>query len=62
MSKVFLALVDGMRPDALTPAGHPLFEQLKKEASYALDAQTVFPSVSQIRMLSPEGLRLPVTV
>ena len=46
MSKVLLVLVDGMRPDALGPAGHPLFGQLKSEASYTLNAQTVFPSVT----------------
>ncbi len=46
MSKVLLVLVDGMRPDALAQTGHPLFDTLKLECAYALDARTVFPSVT----------------
>ena len=42
--KVLLILVDGMRPDALN--GIPQAEQVKKRASYTLNAQTVFPSMT----------------
>lgn len=42
--KVLLILVDGMRPDALP--GVPEAEAMKARASYAMDAQTVFPSVT----------------
>lgn len=41
---VLLILVDGMRPDALP--GIPAAERLMAESSYALDAGTVFPSVT----------------
>ena len=41
---VLLILVDGMRPDALP--GSPAAERLMAESSYALDAGTVFPSVT----------------
>ena len=44
--KALIVLVDGMRPDALALTGHPLFERLKSECAYSLDAQTVFPSVT----------------
>ena len=44
MNKVVLILLDGMRPDALD--GIPLVEELKKTASYTLEADTVFPSVT----------------
>ena len=42
--KVLLILVDGMRPDALN--GISQVEEMMKKASYALDAGTVFPSVT----------------
>ena len=42
--KVLLILVDGMRPDALDSV-EPA-QKMKRESSYALDAQTVFPSVT----------------
>ncbi len=45
-NKVILISVDGMRPDGLTACGNPYVEQLMKMGSYALDAQTVFPSVT----------------
>lgn len=44
--KVILVLVDGMRPDGLTACGHPFVQPLLEKASYALDAQTVFPPVT----------------
>ena len=44
MNKVVLILLDGMRPDALD--GIPLVEELKKTASYTLEAVTVFQSVT----------------
>ena len=43
-NKVVLILMDGMRPDSLGDI--PLVEELKKTASYTLDADTVFPSVT----------------
>ena len=42
--KVILILVDGMRPDAI--AEHPQVKDMMTAASYAMDAQTVFPSVT----------------
>lgn len=40
--KVLLILVDGMRPDSLK--GISCVERLKKQASYSLNAKTVYPS------------------
>ena len=45
-SKVILISIDGMRPDGLLQCGNPYVAELMKKASYALDAQTVFPSVT----------------
>jgi len=42
--KTLLILVDGMRPDALTNV--EAAQNLMKKSSYAMDAQTVFPSVT----------------
>lgn len=42
--KVLLILVDGMRPDGLEHIKQ--VQKMKKEGSYALDAQTVYPSVT----------------
>ena len=42
--KTLLILVDGMRPDALTNVAPA--QELMKKSSYAMDAQTVFPSVT----------------
>lgn len=44
--KVILILADGMRPDAMTACGHPFVKQMMEEATYAMDAQTVMPSVT----------------
>ena len=46
IEKVVLVLVDGMRPDGLMQCGHPFVTTLLKDATYALDAQTVMPSVT----------------
>ena len=46
MKKVHLILLDGMRPDALLTCGHPYVRRLLSESAYALDARTVFPSVT----------------
>lgn len=46
MSKVFLALVDGMRPDSLTICGHPFFKALLKESCCSMEMRTVMPSVT----------------
>lgn len=42
--KVLLILSDGMRPDAI--AGQKLFEYLKENGTYCMNAQTVMPSVT----------------
>ncbi|MBP3704931.1 MAG: alkaline phosphatase family protein [Clostridia bacterium] len=44
--KVILISIDGMRPDGLAQCGNPYVEELKKIGSYAMDARTVFPSVT----------------
>ena len=44
--KVILVLVDGMRPDGLLQCGHPFVSELIANSTHALDAQTVFPSVT----------------
>jgi len=44
--KVVLVLVDGLRPDGLAQCGHPFAKKLVAESSHALDAATVFPSVT----------------
>ena len=44
--KVILVSIDGMRPDGLLQCGNPYVQQLMQMASYTLDAQTVFPSVT----------------
>lgn len=44
--KVILALVDGMRPDGLKACGHSFADRLMQISTYALNAQTVFPSVT----------------
>ncbi len=45
-NKVILISIDGMRPDGALACGHPFVQQLMKIGSYALDAKTVFPSVT----------------
>ena len=44
--KVVLISIDGMRPDGLLKCGNPYVDELKKIASYTLNARTVFPSVT----------------
>ena len=44
--KVILVLVDGMRPDGLLQCGHPFVDELRKNATTYLHAQTVVPSVT----------------
>ena len=46
MNKVILISIDGMRPDGALQCGNPYVEELMKKGSYALDAQTVMPSVT----------------
>ena len=46
MSKVILVSIDGMRPDGVLQCGHPFVQKMMEIGSYALDAQTVFPSVT----------------
>ena len=46
MSKVFLALLDGMRPDSLTTCNHPFFRELLATSRYSMNMRTVMPSVT----------------
>ena len=46
MSKVLLVSIDGMRPDGVLQCGHPFVQKMMEIGSYALDARTVFPSVT----------------
>ena len=46
MSKVLLALIDGMRPDALAAVKHPFYHELLHTSSYSLKMRTVMPSVT----------------
>ena len=46
MSKVFLALLDGMRPDALPIANHPFYRELLETSAYSMKMRTVMPSVT----------------
>lgn len=46
MSKVFLILIDGMRPDSLTACGHPFYKELLSTSRYSLRTRTVMPSVT----------------
>lgn len=44
--KVILISIDGMRPDGFLQCGNPFAQEMMKLGSYALDARTVFPSVT----------------
>jgi len=44
--KVILISIDGMRPDGLLQCGNPYVDYLRNNASYTLDAKTVFPPVT----------------
>ena len=46
MEKVILILVDGLRPDGLEQCGNPYVAEMKKKASYTMNARTVMPSVT----------------
>ena len=46
MTKVMLALIDGMRPDSLTAVNHPFYRELLETSRYSLRMQTVMPSVT----------------
>ncbi len=46
MKKVILISIDGMRPDGFLQCGNPFAEEMMRLGSYALDAKTVFPSVT----------------
>ena len=46
MSKVFLALIDGMRPDSLTTCNHPFFRELQETSLHTMKMRTVMPSVT----------------
>ncbi|MBQ7337089.1 MAG: alkaline phosphatase family protein [Clostridia bacterium] len=45
-SKVILISIDGMRPDGVLGCGNPYVQTLLQNGSHALDARTVFPSVT----------------
>lgn len=46
MNKVILISIDGMRPDGLLACGNPFVQTMMEKAAYALDARTVYPSVT----------------
>ena len=46
MTKVFLALIDGMRPDALEAINHPFYRELLATSAYSLEMRSVMPSVT----------------
>ena len=46
MNKVVLALIDGMTPEGFLNSGNPFSEFILKNSLYALNAKTVFPSVT----------------
>lgn len=46
MNKVILISIDGMRPDGALQCGHPFVQEMMRRGAYALDAQTVMPSVT----------------
>lgn len=45
-NKVILISIDGMRPDGVLGCGNPFVQQMMALGSHALDATTVFPSVT----------------
>ena len=45
-NKVILISIDGMRSDGFEQCANPYIDELKKIASYTLNAKTVFPSVT----------------
>ena len=45
-NKVILISIDGMRPDGFTGCGNPFCTEMMEKGSFALDAKTVFPSVT----------------
>ncbi len=45
-NKVVLVLVDGLRPDGYLQCGNPFAQELMSVSSHAMDARTVFPSVT----------------
>ena len=46
MTKVLLALIDGMRPDSLAAGKHPFYRELLETSRYSLKMRTVMPSVT----------------
>ncbi len=46
VERVILFVVDGMRPDAMLAANAPNMRRLMEEGAYALEAQTVMPSIT----------------
>ena len=46
MTKVLLALIDGLRPDALEKINHPFYRELRETSRWSLSARTVMPSVT----------------
>lgn len=45
-NKVILICIDGMRPDGALQGNSATVQELMKRGSYAMDAQTVYPSVT----------------
>ena len=41
--RVIIALMDGVRPDAIRACGHPFFDMLMRQGSYCMTGRTVTP-------------------
>lgn len=46
MAKVLLALIDGLRPDALEAVDHPFYRELLTGSCWSLEERTIMPSVT----------------
>ena len=46
MKKVFMILIDGLRPDVPAALTHPFIEELKQTSYYSLECNSVMPSVT----------------
>lgn len=46
MNKVILILLDGMRSDSLQKCGNPYVEKFKKDSTYCVKGQTIFPPLT----------------
>ncbi|MEN6480529.1 MAG: alkaline phosphatase family protein [Anaerolineales bacterium] len=46
MAPVVICVVDGLRPDAISPSETPMLQRLMDQGRYSLNARTVMPSVT----------------